>query len=1370
MAVKSGRWNEISKTEFAHEREAFEHLRETLGDEVLQAWTNLEFFTDQGHIYEVDLLILTLHGFFLVEVKSWRGQVGGDQSVWTLDGGATTRNPLLLANKKAKLLASLLGSKGEFKRDRLRVPFLQTALYLSHTSQPPNLPLAMAQHVFVRGEEAKFFGRPGRETISLTIERATVKVMEEIGLVRKPKDLMAGSFRIGQLLSEDAATQDYLGTHQFDPDDRVRIRVYPLPAKASQEDQLRSSRAANREYKLLRRTDHPALERPRDIVVTPIGPALIYDYSADDLPLDQFLQEKGERLDLWARLRLIRDIAEGLAAAQELHLVHRALAPQSITITPDGDRVRLTHWQTGMKTDGAAQGTSHLTELVADPVSAYIAPETWRDPSSAGTYSDVFSLGAIAYTVLTDRPPAEDQAALRTLIEGAQGLRLSAIQDAVVPELDDLIASCTHPKAEERPMMAEDFLSELSRVEEVLRRPEALLHELADPLKAQAGEVLPNGEVLVKRLGSGAVSVALLVEGESGTSVLKVARDAAAEDRLAEEAEVLEKLSHPNIVSFRERVSLGLRTALRLEFVEEQNLATYLAVSGPLQPEMLERYGNDLLKAVAYLEKIGLPHRDIKPSNMGTTLGTAKKERYLVLYDFSLSRVGSEVLRAGTAPYLDPFLGSGGRHRWDTAAERYAVAMTLYEMATRTLPVWGDGSSDPSADLNATLDLSPSLFDPHLRPGLTAFFERALGRDAAARFDNAELMREAWKSLFATQSASVHPTGGVAPSNATYETRLAELGLSPAALAAVENLEVTNVEQFLGLSRPVLYTGKGLGKNTRKELQDLREQLERANASQSTSDGAALSGLDVLLKSILSDKEAGKGDTPEVRLAWLDGAPMEELIGLFKTKPKAKAESNAKDVVKRKAKAKDPTKANAKDVAKAKALYSIQSALRTRWRALGALREVRKAVPALLKNLGWLATDNELAGGLLSRFGSTLSSESERLLLARRVLAAATAAEGEDDPGWMAAQVDGRTLLTVLPAAFAFAGRLARKADEIVVAATGPLAPLSAETQLSESSSPEGLVLEGARLVKLAAELSKRAALSSRGELYPRGMQAEVALKSAAGVFLATSQISVVDLKRRVRLRYPEAAELPGRPKLDQLLSEANIPLIWDEGEARYLRKDLAGTGATGSSSYYSLSNDATDEKSLSLAARHFEERLKRGQKKGGFLVLPVSWKYSRIAEQTLRKRRPELKTFHLDRTLITSMRDFCAQKKVDWQVVLAADAGPHHEHWGRLVKVFEAALVPVRETLLHGEEPLLITNAGLLARYGGMSLLEELRDTIGTPGYRKSAWLLLPSVNPSGRPTLCGHPIPILSIGDQAEVPSAWLLAPDDSLVQTMN
>jgi hypothetical protein len=47
--------------------------------------------------------------------------------------------------------------------------------------------------------------------------------------------------------------------------------------------------------------------------------------------------------------------------------------------------------------------------------------------------------------------------------------------------------------------------------------------------------------------------------------------------------------------------------------------------------------------------------------------------------------------------------------------------MTLYEMATGTLPRWGDGKSDPAlVDYEATIEAE--LFDPAVRERLGAFF------------------------------------------------------------------------------------------------------------------------------------------------------------------------------------------------------------------------------------------------------------------------------------------------------------------------------------------------------------------------------------------------------------------------------------------------------------------------------------------------------------------------------------------------------------------------------------------------------------------------------------------------------------------------
>ena len=105
-------WTEATPSQYPWEREALAFIRARLPDhEPYRAWSNFEFIAGDGSVNEVDLVVLTKKGFFLVEIKSRPGRVDGDASTWTWnqDGRRTTvDNPLLLANRKAKKLKSLL--------------------------------------------------------------------------------------------------------------------------------------------------------------------------------------------------------------------------------------------------------------------------------------------------------------------------------------------------------------------------------------------------------------------------------------------------------------------------------------------------------------------------------------------------------------------------------------------------------------------------------------------------------------------------------------------------------------------------------------------------------------------------------------------------------------------------------------------------------------------------------------------------------------------------------------------------------------------------------------------------------------------------------------------------------------------------------------------------------------------------------------------------------------------------------------------------------------------------------------------------------------------------------------------------------------
>ncbi|MFM7919789.1 MAG: protein kinase domain-containing protein, partial [Planctomycetaceae bacterium] len=148
-----------------------------------------------------------------------------------------------------------------------------------------------------------------------------------------------------------------------------------------------------------------------------------------------------------------------------------------------------------------------------------------------------------------------------------------------------------------------------------------------------------------------------------------------------------------------------------------------------LQIDLLQRFGEDLLGVVVHLDEQGINHRDIKPDNIAVGMVGRGDKLHLVLFDFSLSKMPVDNIRAGTPGYLDPLLPLRKPPHWDNSAERYAAAMTLYELAVGSLPRWGDGSTDPS-------QLSPSMeitidaeqFDPGLRESLSGFFRNAFFR------------------------------------------------------------------------------------------------------------------------------------------------------------------------------------------------------------------------------------------------------------------------------------------------------------------------------------------------------------------------------------------------------------------------------------------------------------------------------------------------------------------------------------------------------------------------------------------------------------------------------------------------------------------
>ena len=280
--------------------------------------------------------------------------------------------------------------------------------------------------------------------------------------------------------------------------------------------------------------------------------------------------------------------------------------------------------------------------------------------------------------------------------------------------------------------------------------------------------------------------MALLIERDGWEGVLKVALEPSLNDRLSEEGQILRKLRHANIVQLYDQIEMSGHVALFMAVAgvdtksEAYTLAQRLHLEGRLSLDLLQRFGEELLVVADWLEQNGIAHRDIKPDNIGVEKAPSGRLT-LLLFDFSLANTPPENLRAGTPPYLDPFIRRRQPPCWDLYAERFAIAMTLYEMTTGQLPTWGDGLSDP-AMLDCEVTLDSALLDTSARDELTAFYARALHSDYRQRFDNAEEMLWAWRQMFTSVDHPTADTDHGSPANyaqtlagATAETQLSTL-------------------------------------------------------------------------------------------------------------------------------------------------------------------------------------------------------------------------------------------------------------------------------------------------------------------------------------------------------------------------------------------------------------------------------------------------------------------------------------------------------------------------------------------------------------------------------------------------------------------
>jgi serine/threonine-protein kinase len=225
-----------------------------------------------------------------------------------------------------------------------------------------------------------------------------------------------------------------------------------------------------RERDILASLEHAHIARLYDAGVDREGrPYLAMEY-VEGQPIDVYCRERA--LPLRGRIDLLLQVAAAVAHAHARLVVHRDLKPGNILVTADG-QVQLLDFGIAKLMEGDRTEKTFLTELAGRALTPdYASPEQIRG-EPLGTASDVYSLGAVAYELLTDRrpyrlkrgTPAELEEAITSIDapRASEAAKEPALRRQLKGDLDAILNKALKKDSGQRYATVEAFAEDLRR-------------------------------------------------------------------------------------------------------------------------------------------------------------------------------------------------------------------------------------------------------------------------------------------------------------------------------------------------------------------------------------------------------------------------------------------------------------------------------------------------------------------------------------------------------------------------------------------------------------------------------------------------------------------------------------------------------------------------------------------------------------------------------------------------------------------------------------------------------------------------------------------------------------------------------------------
>ena len=400
---------------------------------------------------------------------------------------------------------------------------------------------------------------------------------------------------------------------------------------------LHSDHAADSEISRFRveaqasaRLHHPNIVQVHDVGQVDDLPYFTLEY-VDGGTLSRRLSKQS--LSVTDSAKMMLTLAKAIAYAHSRGVVHRDLKPGNILLTRDGVP-KIADFGLARRTDDV----SHLTvdgTILGTP--SYMAPEQARgDQREIGPLSDVYTLGAILYELLTGRPPFIGSSTWEVIhqVRSAEPTPPSMLEPKLPRDMETICIKCLQKAPDQRYGSAQLLADDLQRFlnnEPILARPVGSVERFVRLCQRYPREARLVGIV-----------VALLILVAIGSSV--------AAYRFNEQRQ---ELAHEKLIS-------------------DQRLTTYRSTVSPLVNEFPALVEQAPLAAGLYDDMMNLIGDVLDKSGDDGSVGPAKQwgQEAVAL------RQGDNLLRQATSDI-------GQSDKTDAVAERLSKAVEKYDEAER---------------------------------------------------------------------------------------------------------------------------------------------------------------------------------------------------------------------------------------------------------------------------------------------------------------------------------------------------------------------------------------------------------------------------------------------------------------------------------------------------------------------------------------------------------------------------------------------------------------------------------------------------------------------------------------------------------------